>query len=120
MTFLLIRMCINLYVTNHVQFRKNKRKLEEPFTDLFSRRFDSTNFELAGLLAHLTFCGLPVAMNRNSGGECKKFSSRLTAAGTAPVSHRIPFSDLLPEKEARQPGRRKSREKLRDSPYSAM
>lgn len=31
-----------------------------PFTDLFSRRFDLTNFELAGLLARLAFCGLPI------------------------------------------------------------
>jgi hypothetical protein len=30
-----------------------------PFTDLFSRRFDLTNFELAGLLAHLTFAAFP-------------------------------------------------------------
>jgi len=72
---------------------RNENEMQVPFTDLFSRRFDSTNFELAGLLAHLSFCGLPVAMDRNSGGDCKKGSSRFTAAGTAPVSHRIPFSD---------------------------
>jgi len=50
-----------------------KWKQQLPFTDLFSRRFESNDFELAGLLAHLTFCGLPVANNRNSGGDCKKF-----------------------------------------------
>jgi hypothetical protein len=50
-----------------------KWKQQLPFTDLFSRRFDLTNFELAGLLAHRTFYCLPVAINRNSGGDCKKF-----------------------------------------------
>ncbi len=36
---------------------------------------DSTyiDFELAGLLAHLAFCGLPAATNRNSGRDYKKF-----------------------------------------------
>ena len=59
---------------------------------------DSTyiDFELAGLLAHLAFCGLPAATDRNSGRDYKKFLQRLTAAGTAPVFHRIPYSDSLP------------------------
>ncbi len=72
---------------------------------------DSTyiDFELAGLLAHLAFCGLPVTTNRNSGREYKKFLQRLTAAGTAPVFHRIPYSDSLPKQEAHQPNRCKSR-----------
>jgi len=30
-----------------------------PFTDLFSRRFDLNDFELAGLLAHLLFEAFP-------------------------------------------------------------
>ncbi len=47
--------------------------------------------ELAGLLAHLAFRGLPIPVNRNSGRSFKKFVIRLTAAGTAPVLHRIPM-----------------------------
>ena len=54
---------------------------------------DSTyiDFELAGLLAHLAFCGLPAPSAWGSGRDYKKFLQRLTAAGTAPVLHRIPF-----------------------------
>ena len=54
---------------------------------------DSTKiqFKLAGLLAHLAFCGLPVP--HGTVAEVAKAFQRLTAAGTAPVSHRIPFSD---------------------------
>jgi len=47
--------------------------------------------ELAGLLAHLAFRGLPIPNNLDSGRSFKKFALRLTAAGTAPVSHRIPM-----------------------------
>ena len=56
---------------------------------------DSTKncFELAGILARLAFCGLPAATDRNSGRDYKKFSQRHTAAGTAPVFHRIPSSN---------------------------
>ena len=49
------------------------------------------NKEVAGLLAHLAFRGLPIPVNRNSGRSFKKFALRFTAAGTAPVSHRIPM-----------------------------
>lgn len=55
----------------------------------------SVDFELAGLLARLAFCGLPVP--QGTVAEVAKALQRLTAAGTAPVSHRIPFSDALPE-----------------------
>jgi len=58
---------------------------------------------MAGLLAHLTLCGLPVAMNRNSGRDYKKFLPRFTAAGTAPVSHRIPFSSKFREGKTLEP-----------------
>ena len=47
--------------------------------------------ELAGLLAHLAFRGLPISNNLDSGRSFKKVALRLTAAGTAPVSHRIPM-----------------------------
>lgn len=48
--------------------------------------------ELAGLLAHLAFRGLPISQVwGNSGRSFKKFVLRLTAAGTAPVLHRIPM-----------------------------
>jgi hypothetical protein len=66
-----------------------KWKLLLPFTDLFSRRFESNDFELAGLLAHLSFCGLPVAMYRNSGGDCKKVIKAYScgySSGIAPDS----------------------------------
>jgi len=47
--------------------------------------------ELAGLLARLLFEAFPSQCNRNSGRSFKKFVLRLTAAGTAPVFHRIPM-----------------------------
>lgn len=46
--------------------------------------------ELAGLLAHLLFEAFP-SRDRDSGRSFKKFVLRLTAAGTAPVFHRIPY-----------------------------
>ena len=52
---------------------RNEKEMAIPFTDLFSRRFESNWLELAGLLAHLTFYGLPETINRNSGKWYKKF-----------------------------------------------
>jgi len=80
-----------------------------PFTDLFSRRFAYIDFELAGLLAHLTFAAFPLRRIAKV-AEIANSILRLTAAGTAPASNRIPFSDKLPKREAHQPSRHKSRE----------
>jgi len=47
--------------------------------------------------------------NKEQWQRLQKVIQRFTAAGTAPVLHRIPFSDDLRKKEVRQPGRDKSR-----------
>jgi len=48
---------------------------------------------LAGLLARSTFLRLPMSDNFFfHSGKCKKVNNELTAAGTAPDFHRIPFS----------------------------
>ena len=49
-------------------------------------------FALAGLLTYSTFSAFPFKINSNSGIVVKKLFSELTATGTAPDSHRIPFS----------------------------
>jgi hypothetical protein len=51
--------------------------------------------ELAGLLARLTFCGLPAELEARQWQRLQKVLKRFTAAGTAPVLHRIPFSDEI-------------------------
>jgi len=45
----------------------------------------------AGLLALLAARGLPIPNNRESGHMFQRFCIRITAAGTAPVLHRIPY-----------------------------
>jgi hypothetical protein len=71
-----------------------KWKQQLPSHRSFFPKIRLKKIELAGLLAHLTFCGLPVPCGTVA--ELAKAFRRFTAAGTAPVLHRIPFSDSLP------------------------
>jgi hypothetical protein len=89
-----------------------KWKLRLPFTDLFSRRFDLKilNWQVFWLTSSLN--SLPVLPEARQWQDVVQSvvpslpfgevacligrqggAIRLTAAGTAPVSHRIPFSD---------------------------
>jgi hypothetical protein len=65
-----------------------KWKQPLPFTDLFSRRFDLNDFELAGLLAHLLFETFPPRMVRAvaCGQKVLKAYSCGYSSGIAPDS----------------------------------
>ncbi len=60
---------------------------------------------LAGLLTYSLFAGLPIIPLNDSGAGWAKSDSlnesiELTAAGTVPDFHRIPFSSRCPESDA--------------------
>ena len=69
---------------------------------------------LAGLLTYSLFAGLPIIPLNDSGTGWAKSDSlsesiELTAAGTVPDSHRIPFSSPCPESDAANHCRVKNR-----------
>jgi len=90
-----------------------KWKQPLPFTDLFSRRFDLNDFELAGLLAHLLFETFPPRMVGAVACGQKVFKG-LQLRVQLRYRTGFPFQ-TLPEQGSWSPRHDKSRKIIRDS-----